>query len=116
MSTEENKQLVLRWNEKRNKGNAHVVDELCAADRVLYMSGLPFPGPVRGREPFKQLFAANLAAGGAGLLLLALPGLVARFLAARLGITALVLLWVGIGLGLTHAARTADPVVRVAAA
>ncbi len=79
------------------------------------MSSLPFPGPVRGREPFKQLFAAYLA-GCTGLLLLALPGLAAGFLAARLGITAWVLLWVGSGLALTHAARTADPVVRMAAA
>ncbi len=61
MSTEENKQLILRWKEKRNKGNANVADELCVADRVLCMSGLPFPGPVRGREPFKQLFAARAA-------------------------------------------------------
>jgi len=34
-----------------------------------------------------------------------------RFLEARLSITAWVLLWVGSGLALTHAARTADPVV-----
>ena len=62
MSTEENRRLVLRWKEERNKGNVNVVDELCAPDCVLYMSGLPTPGPVRGREPFKQLFAAYLAA------------------------------------------------------
>jgi hypothetical protein len=62
MSAEENKELVLRWKEERNKGNVNVVDELCAADCVLHMSGIPTPGPVRGREPFKQLFAAYLAA------------------------------------------------------
>jgi hypothetical protein len=62
VSIEENKQLVLRWKEERNKGNVNVVDELCAPDCVLYVSGLPTPGPVRGREAFKQLFAAYLAA------------------------------------------------------
>jgi predicted ester cyclase len=62
MSIEENKQLVVRWKEERNKGNVNVADELCTADCVLYMSGLPAPGPVRGRETFKQLFAAYLAA------------------------------------------------------
>ena len=59
---EQNKQLVLRWREERNKANVNVVDELCTPDCVLYMSGLPAPGPVRGREAFKQLFAAYLTA------------------------------------------------------
>jgi len=49
------------------------------------------------------------------MLLPALPGLAAGFLAARLAVTAGVLLWVGTGLGLAHAARAADPVVRMAA-
>jgi predicted SnoaL-like aldol condensation-catalyzing enzyme len=62
MFTELNKQLVLRWKEERNKGNVSVADDLCAPDIVLHMSGLPTPGPVRGREAFKQLFAAYLTA------------------------------------------------------
>jgi ketosteroid isomerase-like protein len=62
MSTEHNKQLVLRWKEERNQGNVNVVDDLCTPDCVLHMSGLPTPGPVRGRQAFKHLFAAYLAA------------------------------------------------------
>jgi predicted ester cyclase len=62
MSTEQNKQFILRWKAERNKGNVHVADEQCAPDIVLHMSGLPTPGPVRGREAFKQLFAAYLSA------------------------------------------------------
>lgn len=62
LSTEENKQLVVRWKEARNKGDVNVVDEFCAADVVLHISGLPTPGPVRGRGPFKQLLATYLAA------------------------------------------------------
>ena len=62
MSTEENKQLVLRWKEARNNGDVNVVDEFCAPECVLHISGLPTPGPVRGRGPFKQLLAAYLAA------------------------------------------------------
>ncbi len=63
MSAEGNKQLVLRWEDKRSNG--------------------------------------SLAAG---------------FPAARLAITAWVLLRVGIGPGLTRAARAADPVVWTVAA
>ncbi len=62
MSTEHNKQLVLRWKEERNQGHVNVVDDLCTPDCVLHMSGLPTPGPVRGRPAFKRLFAAYLAA------------------------------------------------------
>lgn len=62
MSTKLNKQLVLRWKAERNRGNVQVVEDLCAPDIVFHMSGLPTPGPVRGREAFKQLFAAYLAA------------------------------------------------------
>jgi predicted ester cyclase len=62
MTTEVNKQLVLRWKTERNAGNVHVADELCAPEIVFHMSGLPTPGPVRGREAFKQLFAEYLAA------------------------------------------------------
>ena len=62
MSTEHNKQLVLRWKEERNQGHVNVVDALCTPDCVLHMSGLPTPGPVQGRQAFKHLFAAYLAA------------------------------------------------------
>ena len=62
MSTEDNKQLVLRWKAERNQGNVNVVDDLCTPDCDLHMSGLPTPGPVRGRQAFKHLFAAYLAA------------------------------------------------------
>ena len=62
MSTEVNKQLVLRWKTERNAGNVRVADDLCAPDVVLHMSGLPTPGPVCGLEAFKPLFAAYLAA------------------------------------------------------
>jgi len=62
MSTEQNKQIVLRWREERNKRNVNVVDDLCTPDCVLHMSGIPIPGPVRGREAFKHLFASYLAA------------------------------------------------------
>jgi predicted ester cyclase len=62
VSTEINKQLVLRWKTERNRGNAKVADDLCAPDIVFHMSGLPTPGPVRGLEAFKRLFAEYLTA------------------------------------------------------
>jgi steroid delta-isomerase-like uncharacterized protein len=62
MPTELNKQLVVRWKEERNKGNATVVDDLFAPDVILHMNGLHAPGPVRGREAFKRLLAAYLTA------------------------------------------------------
>jgi predicted SnoaL-like aldol condensation-catalyzing enzyme len=61
MSTEHHKQLVLRWREEIwNKRNLDVIDELAAPDYVGHMAGIP--GPVRGPEALKQLFAAWLAA------------------------------------------------------
>lgn len=61
MSTQENKQLVQRWREEIwNKRNLNVIDELAAPGYVGHMAGIP--GPVRGREALKQLFAAYLAA------------------------------------------------------
>jgi steroid delta-isomerase-like uncharacterized protein len=61
MSTEENKKVVLRWIEQAwEKKNVDVIDELHAPDYVGHIVGTP--GPVRGREAFKQLFAAYLAA------------------------------------------------------
>jgi predicted ester cyclase len=61
MSTEQNKQVVLRWREEIwNKRNVNIIDELHAPDYVGHYSGIP--GPIRGREALKQLFAAYFAA------------------------------------------------------
>ena len=61
MSIEDNKQLVLRWREELwHKRNVTALDELCAPDYVGHIAGTP--GPVRGREAFKQLITAYLAA------------------------------------------------------
>ncbi|HEV8647870.1 MAG TPA: ester cyclase [Actinomycetes bacterium] len=61
MSTEENKKVVLRWiAEAWEKKNLGVIDELHAPDYVGYIVGTP--GPVRGREALKQLFATYFAA------------------------------------------------------
>ena len=61
MSTEQNKKVVLRWREEiYNKRNVNIIDELHAPDYVGHYSGIP--GPIRGREALKQLFAAALAA------------------------------------------------------
>jgi predicted ester cyclase len=54
MSTEQNKQVVRRWREERNKGNWDIIDELHAPDYVGHVAGVP--GPLRGREALKQLF------------------------------------------------------------
>jgi predicted ester cyclase len=60
MSTEENKKVVRRWIEEAwGKKNADIIDELYAPGFVGHIAGSP--GPVRGREAFKQLFAAYLA-------------------------------------------------------
>jgi predicted ester cyclase len=61
MSTEQNKKLVLRWKEELwDRANLNVIEELCAPEYVGHM--VFTPAPVRGREPFKQLLAAYLAA------------------------------------------------------
>jgi len=61
MSTEQNKQLVLRWKEEIwNKRNVNIIDELYAPDYIGHIVGTP--GPVRGREALKQLLAAYFAA------------------------------------------------------
>ena len=63
MSTEQNKKVVLRWREEIwNKRNVNIIDELHAPDYVGHYSGIP--GPIRGREALKQLFATYLAAFG----------------------------------------------------
>jgi|SRR5215207_1844474 len=61
MSTEQNKELTLRWKEELwSKRNLNIVDELCASDYVGHISGVP--ETVRGREVLKQLVAAYFAA------------------------------------------------------
>jgi predicted ester cyclase len=60
MTTEQNKQVVLRWREERDKGNWNIIDELHAPDYVGHIAGVP--GPVRGREALKQLFVGYSAA------------------------------------------------------
>ncbi len=63
MSTEHNTQLVRRWEEELwSKGNVSIIDELCTPDYVCHMSGVPVPGPVRGPQALKQLFAIYFAA------------------------------------------------------
>src|SRR5215467_11237793 len=61
MSTEQNKQLVLRWkDELYNKRTLDVIDELYAPDYVGHIAGIP--GPVQGPAALKHLFAAYFAA------------------------------------------------------
>jgi len=60
MSVEDNKKLVLRWRDEIwGKRNVNALDDLAAPDYVAHIAG--FPGPVRGREAGKQMFAAWLA-------------------------------------------------------
>jgi hypothetical protein len=61
MSTEENKKIVLRWREERNKGNWNIIDELHAPDYVLHIQLVP-GGAIRGREALKHLFIGYWAA------------------------------------------------------
>jgi hypothetical protein len=49
MSTEENKKIVLRWREERNKGNWNIIDELHTPDYVGHIPLVP-GGAIRGRE------------------------------------------------------------------
>jgi predicted SnoaL-like aldol condensation-catalyzing enzyme len=61
MSTEENKQVVLHWRDEIwNKRNVNIIDELHAPDYVGHYAGIP--GPIRGREALKHVFATYLAA------------------------------------------------------
>jgi steroid delta-isomerase-like uncharacterized protein len=67
MSTEENKQLVLRWRDEIwNKRNVNIIDDLHAPDFVGHYSGV-MPGPIQGREALKQVFTAYLAAFDIGV-------------------------------------------------
>ena len=62
ISTQQNKQIVLRWREEIwNKRNVNIIDELHAPHFVGHYGGV-VPEPIRGREALKQLFAAYLAA------------------------------------------------------
>src|SRR5215831_12709807 len=61
MSTEENKKIVLRWRDEIwNKRNINIIDELHAPDYIGHITGVP--GPIRGREALKRVFATYLAA------------------------------------------------------
>ena len=60
MSTEQNRQLVLRWREALNRGNLNAVDDLHATDYVGHIGGTP--GPIQGREALKEMFVDYLAA------------------------------------------------------
>lgn len=61
MSTEDNKKIVLRWREERNKGNWNIMDELHAPDYVGHISFVP-GGAILGREALRQLFIGYWAA------------------------------------------------------
>jgi predicted ester cyclase len=61
MSTEQNKQLVLRWKQELwGKRNLNIVDELCGPGYVGHITGVA--RPVQGREALKQLIAAYFTA------------------------------------------------------
>ncbi len=60
MSTEQNKNVILRWRQGLNERNLNVIDDLFAPEYVGHITGVP--GPVRGPVAFKQLFTAYLAA------------------------------------------------------
>src|SRR6266540_4054511 len=57
MSTEQNKNVILRWRQGLNERNLNVIDDLLP---LSHITGVP--GPVRGPEAFKQLFTAYPAA------------------------------------------------------
>lgn len=61
MSTEENKNLVLRWKEAFWNGSQdlNLVDEFFAPDIVCHMTGNP--EPIRGTASFKQALASLVA-------------------------------------------------------
>ncbi len=61
MSTEENKRIVLRWREERNRGNWNIINELHSPDYVGHISFVP-GGAIRGREALKLLFVGYWAA------------------------------------------------------
>lgn len=60
MTLEENKAIVRRWFKVWEDKDVDLIDELHGPDYVGHIVGTP--GPVRGREALKQLFATYLAA------------------------------------------------------
>ena len=60
MSNEENKAIVRRWFAETDKGNAAIIDELCAPDYVDHSP--PLPGMGEGSEGVRR---ANAALGAA---------------------------------------------------
>jgi predicted ester cyclase len=61
MSADENKQLVLRWKEELwARRNLDIVDDLCSADFVGHLAGVP--EPVRGSDALKKVLSTYLAA------------------------------------------------------
>ena len=53
MSTDQNKEVVIRWLEARDKGNWEIINELFAPDYVCHLGS--DPDPVRGRDKVKQM-------------------------------------------------------------
>jgi predicted ester cyclase len=61
MSTEQNKQAVLRWkDEAYNNKNVDIIDELFAPNYLGHIAGIP--GPVHGPAALKHLFTAYFSA------------------------------------------------------
>src|SRR5918912_1582173 len=60
MSTEENKAIVRRWFAETDKGNAAIIDELCAPDYVDHSP--PLPGMGSGSAAVRHANAALRAA------------------------------------------------------
>jgi steroid delta-isomerase-like uncharacterized protein len=61
MSTEENKNIVRRWWESLNQGNAiDIVDEIYASDYILHDPS--FPEPVRGIQGVQEFVTSIVAA------------------------------------------------------
>ncbi len=60
MSTEENKNLVRRWWEALNRGNAlDIIEETYASDYVLHDPSLP--EPVRGVQGVREFISSVIA-------------------------------------------------------
>jgi predicted ester cyclase len=53
VSTDQNKELVIRWLEERNKGNWDRINELFAPEYVCHLAS--DPDPVRGRDKVRQM-------------------------------------------------------------
>jgi len=53
MSTNQNKEIVIRWLEERNKENWEIIEELFAPDYICHLAS--DPDPIRGRDKVKQM-------------------------------------------------------------